>query len=78
MGRGVIYRCPVCGAEIGVIAYRTGHFRPRCCNKDMLPQNRRLAFYFCPVCGAEVAIVRGDRAHFRPRCCNTDMKLEAA
>jgi len=50
--RGMVYWCPVCGAEIGVIAARHGEFQPRCCNKPMETLPRRLSFFICPVCGA--------------------------
>ena len=76
--RGAIYRCPVCGAEIGVIARRAGVFAPRCCNVDMVPVARRLVFYVCPVCGSEVALALERGAGFAPRCCSRPMLREAA
>ena len=76
--RGLVYRCPICGAELAVLSTRTGNFEPRCCNTDMLPEDRRLGFYVCPICGAELAIVRRGPTVFTPRCCNVDMLLEAA
>jgi predicted RNA-binding Zn-ribbon protein involved in translation (DUF1610 family) len=76
--RGAIYWCPVCGAEIGVLASQHGEFRPRCCNKPMELLQRRLAFFVCPVCGAEIGFVKEGGGDFRPRCCNTAMLPEAA
>jgi len=76
--RGLIYRCPVCGAEVGVVASRMGSFVPRCCDKDMILQRRRLIFYVCPVCGAEIAVLAEGTGQFVPRCCNVDMLSEAA
>ena len=76
--RGTVYWCPVCGAEIGVLATKHGDFRPRCCNKPMELQEKRLRFYVCPVCKAEVAVIREGQGEFLPRCCNTEMLLEAA
>ena len=75
--RGIVYRCPVCGAEIAVLAARHGDFHPRCCNVDMEPRRARLAFYVCPVCGAEVAVLREGAGPRQWRCCNTDMVLAA-
>lgn len=76
--RGRVYRCAVCGAELAVLARRTGEFVPRCCNTDMIAQRRRLHFYVCPVCGAEIAVLKEGGERFNPRCCNTDMRREAA
>lgn len=76
--RGLIYRCPVCGAELAVLASRMGSFVPRCCNRDMIQQRRTLVFYVCPVCGAEIAVLGKGAGRFVPRCCDMDMLLEAA
>jgi len=76
--RGTVYRCPVCGAEVAVLARTTSRFAPRCCNRDMLPLGRRLGFYVCPVCGAELAVLKAGEGRFLPRCCNRDMVREAA
>jgi len=76
--KGAIYRCPVCGSELAVLAVRAGRFQPRCCDTDMVPLPRRLAFYVCPVCGAEIAVVRAGDGVFAPRCCDTDMRARAA
>jgi hypothetical protein len=76
--RGMVYWCPVCGAEIGVMAARHGEFCPRCCNKPMDVLPRRLSFFICPVCGAEIGVVKKGKGEFLPSCCNTKMLLEAA
>jgi hypothetical protein len=75
--RGRIYRCPVCGAELTVLAVGTGEFAPRCCDRDMVAQSRCLVFYLCPVCGAEIAVLLEGGGRFEPRCCNTDMRRAA-
>jgi len=72
--RGEVFRCPLCGAEVAVLAFKSGDFHPRCCNVDMeLLPKVKLSFYFCPECAAEVALVRGDAAPFDPHCCNRPM-----
>jgi DNA-directed RNA polymerase subunit RPC12/RpoP len=76
--RGLVYRCPVCGAEITVLAPHMEGFCPRCCNRDMVPLERRVAFYVCPVCGAEIAVLKSGGREFAPRCCNRAMEIEAA
>jgi len=76
--RGVVFRCPVCGAEIVVLADSYGEFAPVCCNVAMVDTNVRLRLFVCPVCRAEVAIIREGGGEFVPRCCNTAMVLVAA
>ena len=76
--RGTVYWCPVCGAELSVLASQHGDFFPRCCNKPMESLRRRLVFFVCPVCGAEIGIVNEGSGDFQPRCCNTAMLREAA
>jgi hypothetical protein len=76
--RGFLYRCPVCGMELTVVAHEMGRFAPQCCNRDMVRMKRRVAFYVCPVCGAEVAVVHPTRGNFEPHCCNVRMLLEPA
>jgi len=76
--RGSIYRCPVCGAEITVLARQHGRFEPRCCNTKMVKQRRRTVIYVCPVCGAEIGILTSAPNSFKPRCCNVAMQREAA
>ena len=73
----MVYRCPVCGAELAVLAGRHGTFAPRCCNVAMEPCRARLQFYVCPVCGAEVAVLREGPGERHWRCCNTEMVLAA-
>ncbi len=75
--RGMVYRCPICGAEITVLAQGMDEFCPRCCNRDMTALKRRVAFYICPVCGAEITVLRPGGGEFAPRCCNRPMELEA-
>jgi predicted RNA-binding Zn-ribbon protein involved in translation (DUF1610 family) len=76
--KGLVYRCPVCGAELTVLATRHGSFHPVCCNVAMSPLARRLAFYACPVCGSEIAIVQPGAPGFKPVCCRTPMLARAA
>lgn len=76
--RGFLYRCPVCGTELTVLAHEMGRFAPQCCNRDMIKMKRRVAFYICPVCGAELAVVHPTEGRFDPHCCNVPMQLEAA
>lgn len=74
--RGMVYRCPVCGAEVAILARVVGVFEPRCCNCPMTPQSRRLVFYHCPVCGAEIAIIKEGEGVFEPSCCNEPMRRQ--
>ena len=76
--RGLIYRCPICGAEIAVLARTVGQFTPRCCNQEMAPLQDRGVFYVCPVCGAELAVLRTGSPKFIPICCNRHMDRQAA
>mgnify|MGYP001196512262 CR=1 FL=1 len=76
--KGTIYFCPICKAEVSVLAPRTGDFSPRCCNMAMEPLSRRLFFYICPICFAEIAILKKGTGPFDPRCCNTAMIHAAA
>ncbi len=71
--RGLVYRCPVCGAELSVLAHHTAAFKPRCCNVAMVMTACKLCFYICPVCGAEIAVIREGSGDFAPHCCNVDM-----
>jgi predicted RNA-binding Zn-ribbon protein involved in translation (DUF1610 family) len=70
---GVVYRCPVCGAEVTAVGSRMGEFTPRCCNRPMRRMSQRATLYDCPVCGAAIVIVRKGRGRFEPRCCNHPM-----
>jgi len=75
--RGNIYRCPVCGAEVLVVARAHGAFRPHCCNVPMLLNRYRARFFVCRVCGSEIAALKPPNVTFAPHCCNTRM-LSAA
>lgn len=76
--KGLVCRCPLCGAEIAIISYRMGEFKPRCCNTDMIPQRRKLTFYRCEVCATEIAVLGEESSTFEPICCNTAMVREVA
>ena len=76
--RGLIYRCPICGAEIAVLAPNIGRFTPRCCNQEMNPLQARAVLYVCPVCGAELAVLKPGSPEFTPICCNRHMDRQAA
>jgi len=71
--RGNMYRCPVCGAEILVVARAHGAFEPHCCNVPMLLKRYRARFFVCPVCGSEIAALKSPSVTFMPRCCNAGM-----
>ena len=76
--RGQIYRCPICRAEITVLArMEVKDFRPHCCNTAMEIMEHNAVFYMCEVCGAEVAAVRDVPEDFRPRCCSQLMIPES-
>ena len=76
---GIVYRCPICGAELTVVSFKSGAFAPRCCHTAMVRLEGRTSFYRCPVCGAMVAVVHpGEDSLFAPRCCNTAMLRVAA
>ncbi|MGI6086644.1 MAG: hypothetical protein ACOYCD_01670 [Kiritimatiellia bacterium] len=73
--KGATYICPVCGAEIIVLAPCSGCFIPRCCDKPMELRPRRVQFYVCPVCKAEIAALHQTKPDsFHPRCCGQDMR----
>ncbi len=76
--RGTVYVCPVCGAEVAVIAHKVGEFLPRCCNVAMKEAEERLQFYYCPICHSEIGVLRHGEGTIAARCCNKDMVLEAA
>ena len=72
--RGNVYRCPICGAEVAVLAHKCGDFHPVCCNVEMVLLESTLIFYVCPHCKAEVALVENKNLEaFAPRCCNVAM-----
>jgi hypothetical protein len=76
IGKGVVYRCRICGAELTVLAGGAGRFEPRCCNRAMDALPGRLHFNYCPVCGAELVVLNEAGGRFEPRCCNQPMVLE--
>jgi predicted RNA-binding Zn-ribbon protein involved in translation (DUF1610 family) len=76
--RGLIYRCPVCGAEAAVLATRSGVLVPRCCDVVMDALGERMTFYVCPVCGSEIGVVQKGAGPFLPRCCDRSMARQAA
>ncbi|MCA1808374.1 MAG: hypothetical protein LC725_02765, partial [Lentisphaerae bacterium] len=71
--KGALYRCPVCGAEIILLAPCPGYFEPHCCNRPMLQQPRQIKFYRCDVCQAEIAVLKEKYGEFAPRCCGHPM-----
>ncbi len=75
--KGMVYRCPVCGAELTVLGDATGEFDPRCCDCAMESQDERVAFYVCPQCGAEIAVLKEGEGEFLPRCCDSPMLAAA-
>ena len=76
--RGALYVCPICGAEVLVLARRHGAFTPHCCNVPMEQRRTRSHFFVCPVCGAELAVVHQGTGRFEPRCCQVPMNPRAA
>jgi desulfoferrodoxin-like iron-binding protein len=75
---GQVYRCPVCGAEVSVIAAGNGWLAPLCCNRVMALQPVSHDSYYCPVCGAEVMVLKSGGGNLVPKCCNQEMDLRAA
>ena len=74
--KGQVLVCPVCKAEITIIAGSCGSFVPVCCNVEMQPLEKKLTFYRCEICGAEIAVLVGKGGNFIPVCCNEVMKEE--
>ena len=75
---GQVYRCPVCGAEVSVIARGDGSLAPRCCNRTMALLSIRHDSYYCPVCGSEIMVLKRGTGDLVPVCCNQEMDLRAA
>ena len=75
--KGMVYRCPVCGAELIVLGDATGEFLPRCCDCAMESRDELVVFYMCPQCGAEIAVLKKGEGEFLPRCCDSPMELAA-
>ena len=71
--RGVVYHCPVCGAEIAVLAAEYGSFLPRCCNVAMKEKKELLEFFFCPICHSEIALLKRGSQNLSAHCCNREM-----
>ena len=71
--RGTVYICPVCGAEVAVLAHKVGEFCPRCCNVAMTKEEEKLQFFVCPVCKAEIGVLRHGKGTIVAHCCNVDM-----
>ena len=74
--KGQVLVCPVCKAEITVIAGSTKTFIPICCNVEMQPLEKKLTFYRCEICDAEIAVLVDKGTDFVPVCCNEVMKKE--
>jgi len=74
--KGQVLVCPVCKAEITVIAGSSENFVPVCCQVEMQPVEKKLAFYRCEICGAEIAVLVDKGPNFIPVCCNEVMKKE--
>jgi len=75
---GLVFRCPICGAEVTVVSTHLGDFTPRCCSTDMICKEQRVSFYYCPRCGAEIAVLREGYGDFQPHCCGIDMLRKGA
>ena len=71
--RGTVYVCPVCGAEVAVLAHQVGEFVPRCCNVAMVYAKEKLQFFVCPVCKAEIGVLRHGSGTIVAQCCNVEM-----
>ncbi len=72
--KGATYRCPVCGAEVIVLAPCQGCFVPYCCSVLMERKPQHVEFYVCHICGAEIASIDHDStSNFRPKCCGAAM-----
>ena len=75
--KGMVYRCPLCGAEVTVLGNAMGEFSPRCCDCAMEPRDELVAFYVCPHCGSEIAVLQKGEGEFLPRCCDSPMLAAA-
>jgi len=72
--KGLIFFCPVCGAEITVICDGKGHLGPMCCNMKMVAKGSVTTFFSCARCGAEVMILTLGVGNTTPKCCNEYME----
>ena len=71
--RGNVYRCPLCGAEVTVLAYKSGDFDPHCCNVEMVLTKSNVVFFYCTECAAEVTLLHGEEQRLDLHCCNKPM-----
>ena len=62
----LVYRCPICGAEVTVLGESKGDFHPRCCGKAMALLARQTTVFFCPQCGAQIMVVTPAGGIFNP------------
>ncbi len=74
---GCVYRCPVCGAELSVIASGSGILEPICCNRKMELQERINPVYLCSSCGSELMLIVDKGGKLEPLCCNQKMNRKA-
>ncbi len=73
--KGLVFYCPVCGAEVSVVGVgKGGRLCPRCCNTDMLKRGVLPAFFYCPNCGSELMMLVDGGGNTAPVCCNVVMK----
>ena len=71
--QGQVFVCPHCGAEVTVVWAGARRPTPRCCNQQMVLQDRLARVFYCPNCGSEVTVIREGRCVPTPRCCNRPM-----
>ena len=74
--KGRVLVCPVCKAQITILAGKSDAFIPICCQVEMEPLEKKLAFYRCEICGAEIAVLIDNSKNFVPICCNEIMQKE--
>jgi hypothetical protein len=74
--KGQVLVCPVCKAEVTILAGKSDTFVPICCQVEMVPLAQKLAFYRCEICGAEIAVLIDKSDTFTPICCNEVMQKE--
>lgn len=70
---GHVYRCPVCGAELSIIASGSGKLEPICCNRKMELKDRINPVYFCSACGSGLMLIVDKDGKLEPLCCNQKM-----
>ena len=74
--KGRVLVCPVCRAQITILAGKSDTFVPICCQVEMQPLEKKHAFYHCRVCGAEIAVLIDNSNTFTPICCDEVMQKE--